>query len=118
MRDVLQKYLGEEKSAVPVYLIFINDGGVKKGSRNQDNVPKVLIESSNQPLFWQFVGIGNGNFDVLKKLDDLEGRYIDNANFFQIVDIENENDDDLYNKLLNEFPMWLKEAKSKHVIIK
>ncbi|KMY52194.1 vWA domain-containing protein [Peribacillus loiseleuriae] len=117
MRDVLQKYLEEETSEVPVYLIFINDGGVKKASRKQDNVSKVLIESSNQPLFWQFVGIGNGNFDVLKKLDNLEGRFIDNANFFQIVDIENESDHDLYNKLLNEFPLWIKEAKSKHVII-
>lgn len=116
MRDVLQKYLVEEKSKLPTYLIFINDGGVKKASRKQDNVPKVLIESSTQPLFWQFVGIGNGNFDVLRKLDDLEGRFIDNANFFQIVDIENESDDDLYHKLLNEFPLWMKEARTKHVL--
>ncbi|WP_084552154.1 VWA domain-containing protein [Bacillus cihuensis] len=116
MRDVLQKYFVEEKSKLPVYLIFINDGGVKKASRKHDNVPRVLIESAHQPLFWQFVGIGNGNFDVLKKLDELEGRFIDNANFFQIVDIENESDEELYNKLLNEFPFWMKEAKSKRVI--
>jgi stress response protein SCP2 len=116
MRDVLRKYLKEETSTLPVYLIFINDGGIKKSSQKRDSVPKVLIDSSDKPLFWQFVGIGDGNFHVLRTLDELSGRYIDNANFFQIPFIEKESDEELYEKLLNEFPIWLKEARSKGMI--
>ncbi|RFU69020.1 stress protein [Peribacillus saganii] len=116
MRDVLQKYLKEESSSLPVYLIFINDGGIKRSARGQDSVTSILKESSDKPIFWQFVGIGNGNFDVLRKLDELKGRYIDNANFFHILDIEKETDEELYEKLLNEFPEWLREAKKQNVI--
>ncbi|PLR98740.1 VWA domain-containing protein [Bacillus sp. T33-2] len=116
MRDVIQKYLTEDDGSLPVYLIFINDGGIKRSARGQDSVTKVLTDSSDKPIFWQFVGIGDANFDVLRKLDDLEGRYIDNANFFHILDIEKETDEDLYDKLLSEFPSWLHEARNKKII--
>lgn len=38
----------------------------------------------------------------------MEGRYIDNANFFSINDINTMSDDEIYAKLLEEFPTWLK----------
>jgi hypothetical protein len=47
----------------------------------------------------------------------MDGRYIDNANFFHIKDIETISDNELYDLLLNEFPDWLKEAKEKNVIL-
>ncbi len=43
----------------------------------------------------------------------MEGRFIDNANFFHIEDIEKISDEELYNNLLNEFPSWLIEAQRK-----
>ena len=110
MEDVILKYTKEEPSDEPVFLVFINDGGCKPG------IKKVIVESSNQPIFWQFVGIGNSNFDVLRKLDTLEGRFVDNANFFHLHDLEKVSDEDLYNQLLEEFPMWLKEAKEKRIL--
>ncbi|WP_419883056.1 VWA domain-containing protein [Peribacillus sp. B-H-3] len=116
MRDVLNKYIKEESSSLPVYLIFINDGGIKKAKKNQDSVANVLIDSSKEAIFWQFAGIGDGNFDVLRKLDDLEGRYADNAGFFHIPDIEKETDEELYEKLLHEFPRWLTEAREKKIL--
>ncbi|WP_083392311.1 VWA domain-containing protein [Bacillus sp. MUM 13] len=116
MRDVLNKYIKEESSSLPVYLIFINDGGIKKAKKNQDSVANVLIDSSKEPIFWQFAGIGDGNFDVLRKLDDLEGRYADNAGFFHIPDIEKETDEELYEKLLHEFPSWMAEAREKKIL--
>ncbi|MGC5326879.1 vWA domain-containing protein [Brevibacillus sp. SYSU BS000544] len=114
MRDVLKKYLQEEPSKIPSFVVFINDGGVKKGG--DDPIDDIIIESSNQPLFWQFVGIGNSDFGVLKKLDTLKGRLIDNANFFSISDIESISDSELYDKLLDEFPQWMTEAKRKGVL--
>ncbi|MEC2076268.1 VWA domain-containing protein [Metabacillus fastidiosus] len=110
MEDVIRKYTEEEQSKEPVFLVFINDGGCKPG------IKKFIVESSVKPIFWQFVGIGNSNFDVLKKLDTMEGRFIDNANFFHLDEIEKVSDEQLYNLLLNEFPSWLKEAKEKEII--
>lgn len=110
MEDVIHKYMVEDPSSDPAFIVFINDGGCKS------TIKKSVITSSDKPLFWQFVGIGDSTFDVLKKLDEMEGRFIDNANFFHIQDIESISDDELYNLLLNEFPEWLKEAKAKRVI--
>lgn len=110
MEDVIQKYIREDSSEDPVFLVFINDGGCKAG------IKKPIVQSSDKPIFWQFIGVGDSNFDVLKKLDVMEGRFIDNANFFHILDIEKQSDDDLYKQLLNEFPMWLKEAREKRVL--
>ena len=110
MEDVISKYLKEEPSKDPVFLVFINDGGCKAG------IKKFVVESSNQPIFWQFVGIGDSNFEVLRKLDTMSGRVVDNANFFHLEDISEVSDEELYDQLLNEFPMWLKEAKEKHIL--
>ncbi|PAE42466.1 vWA domain-containing protein [Bacillus sp. 7884-1] len=110
MEDVINKYTVEQPEKVPTFIVFINDGGCNR------TIKKPIVESSNKPIFWQFVGIGDSNFEVLEKLDIMEGRFIDNANFFHIKDIEKISDEELYNNLLNEFPQWLVEAKSKGIL--
>lgn len=110
MEDVIQKYTSEDTSKDPAFIVFINDGGCKR------TIKKTVVASSDKPLFWQFVGIGDSNFEVLEKLDEMDGRYIDNANFFHIKDVETISDNELYDLLLNEFPDWLKEAKEMNVI--
>lgn len=110
MEDVIRKYTKQDPSGEPVFLVFINDGGCKPG------IKKFIVESSGQPIFWQFVGIGDSNFDVLRRLDTMEGRVVDNANFFHLDDISQVTDEELYDQLLNEFPMWLKEAKEKGIL--
>ncbi|WP_142826307.1 vWA domain-containing protein [Planococcus soli] len=112
MEDVIKKYTKEEPSDDPVFLVFINDGGCKSG------IKKFIVESSDKPIFWQFIGIGDSNFDVLKKLDTMEGRLVDNANFFHVPDIDQVTDEELYNQMLDEFPMWLEEAKEKGIFRK
>ncbi|MCS0655774.1 VWA domain-containing protein [Cytobacillus firmus] len=110
MEDVIQKYTSEDPSKDPAFIVFINDGGCKR------TIKKPVVSSSDKPLFWQFVGIGDSNFEVLEKLDEMDGRYIDNANFFHIKDVEAISDNELYDLLLNEFPDWLREAREKNVI--
>ncbi|MGX6441739.1 vWA domain-containing protein [Neobacillus sp. K501] len=110
MEDVIQKYTLEQPSKEPAFIVFINDGGCKK------TIKKPIVNSSSKPIFWQFVGIGDSNFETLEKLDTMEGRFIDNANFFHIKDIVKISDEELYNKLLDEFPSWLKEAKDKGIL--
>ncbi|MHA6530998.1 VWA domain-containing protein [Paenibacillus sp. BAC0078] len=110
MEDVIRKYTQEEKDSTPVFIIFINDGGVVRLTR------KVIMEASIQPIFWQFVGIGDSDFEVLKQLDTMTGRLVDNANFIHLDRIEEVSDEELYDQLLNEFPLWLKAAKEKRIL--
>ena len=110
MSDIIKKYVYEEPSKDPVFIVFINDGGCKAG------IKRSIVKSSNKPLFWQFIGIGDSNFDVLRKLDTMEGRVVDNASFFHLESMEAVSDEQLYEQLLEEFPEWLKEAKEKQII--
>lgn len=109
MEDIIDMY---KKSNQPVYIIFISDGGIyKKGP-----IKKLLIKSSSKPIFWQFVGIGGSDYGILEELDTMNKRVVDNADFFAIDNIDALSDEELYEKLLNEFPKWLKEAKDKNII--
>jgi len=77
---------------------------------------RVLIDSSNKPIFWQFVGIGRANYGILKKLDTLSNRVVDNANFIELDNINSITDEKLYDMLLNELPKWLEEVKQVGII--
>ena len=96
----------------PTYVLFLTDGDNGDHAKTED----ALREASNEEIFWQFVGIGNAGFAFLEKLDNLSCRYIDNASFFQVNDLDSISDNDLYSRLLNEFPQWIKLAKNKNII--
>ena len=109
MKDVIAEY---RRSDLPAYVIFITDGGVSK----ENDIKRLLIEASRMPIFWQFVGVGGSNYGILQQLDTMPGRYIDNANFFALDDFRRISNEVLYDRLLTEFPLWLKEARAKKVI--
>ena len=112
MQDVVKKYTVEEPCDLPTYVIFITDG--ENDDRNETT--DFIIKNCTQPIFWQFVGINNSSFKYLETLDEMEGREVDNANFFQIKDLINISDEELYSKLLQEYPSWLQVAKNKNII--
>lgn len=112
MEDVYKKYIKEDPAQLPNYVIFITDGN----NFDKTDTKEILTESSHAPIFWQYVGIGNESFDFLKRLDDLRGRYVDNANFFALNDFQTISDRDLYEKLLNEYPDWLALSKVQDMI--
>jgi len=97
---------------VPTFVFFITDGD----NFDKDETTAVMQEVSDQPIFWQFVGIGKAKFNFLKKLDDMKGRKVDNADFFACDDIANIDDQELYDRLLTEFPQWLKEVRNKGIL--
>ncbi|MCM1132853.1 MAG: VWA domain-containing protein [Ruminococcus flavefaciens] len=109
MKQVCDEYYN---TTIPAYVIFVTDGGV--GGAEQ--IKKVLRESSKKPIFWQFVGVGGSRYGVLEQFDTMGGRYVDNANFFALDDFKTVPDSELYSRLLNEFPQWLKEIKQKKMI--
>lgn len=102
----------DKNSKIPVFNIIITDGDTNDETKSED----VIRKASEYPLFFQFVGIGSEEFSFLQKLDNLDGRKVDNANFFKLNDITAIPDSELYDRLLNEFPTWLKEAKNNNII--
>ena len=96
----------------PVYVIFITDGENSDKSESE----KAIINASHHGVFFQFIGIGNANFNFLTKLDTMNGRFIDNANFFKIENLNTKSDDELYSLLLTEYPQYIVEARSKGLI--
>lgn len=105
-------YLKHKSDKVPLYVIFISDGGVSQNRK----IKEIITAAAYAPIFWQFMGIHGKNYGILEKLDEMEGRYIDNANFFALDDIDSISDEDLYDRLMNEFPSWLKLARAKNLL--
>jgi vWA found in TerF C terminus len=108
------KQLLEDNKVYPRIVFFCTDGQ----NWDQELTASLIKQYSDQPVFWQFMGIGapEKEFTFLKNLSDITGRVVDNAGFYFVEDIVNVTDDELYNGMLNEFPQWLKAAAAKGII--
>lgn len=106
MEDIIKFYKNEK---LPVYVIFITDGD----NMDKANTTATITEAAKKPIFWQFVGLGDSKFSYLESLDNLEGRYVDNADFFSVKDAN----DITYKDLLKEFPTWLSDQKVKDMLV-
>lgn len=124
--------------AYPTLVQFITDGEPSSESAAE----RAIREASKAGVFFQFVGVGSGDYDprtaeapqkkgffaslfggglidgscqfeFLRKLDDLPGRYTDNAGFFAVKDPKNISDEKYYDLLLSEYPSWVKNEFPK-----
>lgn len=94
----------------PTFAIFVTDGQ----PQDPQETIALLTAMSQLPIFVQFVGVGPSSFPFLESLDDLSGRYIDNAGFF---DAKNAKDQQgMLAGLLNEFPQYYPKARAKGLI--
>jgi len=115
----------------PVYVMFITDGE----TLDQQYTETQIKWAAYEPIFWQFMGLGESKKDVkaggikgffsrmikpdfgfLEQLDEMGGRFVDNANFFSIKDPADIADDELYALMMREYPEWLKTARTKGLI--
>lgn len=122
---------------VPVYVMFVTDGATMDERVTRDQ----LTYASFEPMFFQFMAIGESShsvdatpgapakkvrglakmaqaardraFALLEDLDDMKGRYVDNADFFAVADPANISDDALFDLLMTEYPGWLTLARDK-----
>ncbi|MDH6284131.1 vWA domain-containing protein [Prescottella agglutinans] len=97
---------------VPTLVLFFSDGGVYRNKEIEEQLRAAVPE----PIFWQFVGLGRSGFGVLEKFDTLTGRLVDNVGFFSVNKIDKIPDSELYDRLLSEFPSWVKEARRHRII--
>ena len=141
MRLIRRHYFGSDaprsaphRDAVPVYVMFVTDG-----STFDEDVTRDQIRSSSfEPLFWQFMAIGEskrpvgtarrgglfggrasaqrGEFAFLEELDDMPGRHVDNADFFSVADPASIGDDELFDLLMTEYPGWIRSARTSGLL--
>jgi len=149
MALVREHYFGSSASRrqplaqqIPVYVMFVTDGQ----TFDEDGAREQVISSSYEPLFWQFMAIGesarsatppaasgggflgklraaasapgggNSEFRFLEELDDMTGRYLDNADFFAVANPADIPDDELFDLLMTEYPGWLPQARAKGLL--
>ncbi|MEH2118301.1 VWA domain-containing protein [Nostoc sp.] len=112
LKDVIKKYIQEQPSKLSTLIVFLSDGGVT----DEQEIKKSIIEAAKYPIFWQFVGLAGSNYGILERLDTMGGRILDNADFFHVDDLRKITDEQLYERLLNEFPSWMKQARAKGIL--
>ncbi len=153
MQMIRQHYFGTSgprsapyRDQTPVYVMFVTDGQTMDQPVTRDQV----IASSYEPLFWQFMAIGDSpravdaakpaggggflsrmtgggraaagsdarasQFQFLEELDDMGGRYLDNADFFAVQDPANISDEQLFDLMSTEYPTWLQQAAQRGLL--
>lgn len=109
MRDIIDSL---RPGGRPTLVLFFTDGGFAK----KREIAALMREASLLPAFWQFVGLGRANYGLLRTLDELADRAVDNAGFFALDDIDQVDDAQLYARLLGEFPDWLRAARNANIL--
>jgi hypothetical protein len=102
---------------LPVYVMFLTDGEPS----DKGPATRQIRSASFEPIFWQFMGVGNSSFKYLERLDDLDGRFVDNANFFAVSEKEllgrnPISDEQLFANLMDEYPAWVQRARSLGIL--
>ncbi|MFD4985306.1 VWA domain-containing protein [Streptomyces sp. NPDC058374] len=108
----VRAYVRDHPIALPTLVLFFSDGGVYRSKE----IERELRAAADEPVFWQFVGLGRSHYGVLEYFDTLPGRTVDNVGFFAVDDIDQVADPELYDRLLSEFPLWLGAARAAGVL--
>ncbi|MCE6957751.1 VWA domain-containing protein [Cereibacter sphaeroides] len=111
-------YRSNNPEGLPVFVMFVTDGSTDDKSKTE----RELRDASREPLFWKFMGIvADGRYaaqrlEFLEKLDDLKGREVDNADFFQVEDPAAPSDEEMFDKMLTEYGAWQSAAAAKGIL--
>ncbi|MCQ2493792.1 MAG: VWA domain-containing protein [Lachnospiraceae bacterium] len=90
----------------PTFILFITDG--ENSLADKKVCDELLRRISTKNMFVQFIGIGDEDFDYLRRVDKLTGRARDNTGFAEMLDLNQASDEELYTTVLEEFSRWLK----------
>lgn len=102
----VRSFVRDHPASAPTLVLFFSDGGVYRNAE----IERQLRDAVEEPIFWQFVGLGRADYGVLERFDTLPGRRVDNVGFFAVDDISTVPDPELYDRLLSEFPSWIAAA--------
>ncbi|MDD1062259.1 VWA domain-containing protein [Streptomyces cocklensis] len=108
----VRDFVRSAPSQDPTFVLFFSDGGVHRNAE----IEQQLRAAVEEPIFWQFVGLGHSNYGILERFDTMGGRRVDNVGFFAVDDIATLSDAELYDRILTEFPSWLKAARAAGIL--
>ncbi|MGW7100939.1 VWA domain-containing protein [Streptomyces sp. NPDC054838] len=108
----VRAYVRDHPVPAPTLVLFFSDGGVYRNAE----IERELRAAVEEPVFWQFVGLGRAGFGVLERFDTMPGRRVDNVGFFAVDDIDRISDAELYDRLLSEFPSWIGAARAAGIL--
>lgn len=108
----VRQFVRDHPATAPTLVLFFSDGGVYRNAE----IERELREAVEEPIFWQFVGMGRANYGVLERFSTIPGRRVDNVGFFAVDDISKVSDPELYDRLLSEFPAWLTAASQAGIL--
>lgn len=131
---------------VPVYCMFVTDGETSDRGDASDQVRSssyeplfwqfmAIDEGAGRGFGGALQGRGGGlfgrrgaapaavpgvvptsAFPFLEELDDMGGRFVDNADFFAVSDPVGIPDEQLFDLLMTEYPGWLEAARAKGLL--
>ena len=120
MEAIRKFYVPDFSDGLPVFVFFVTDGSTD----DKQKTLKMLKDSASEPIFWKYMGlISAGMFSAsrtgfLQELDDLPGRVVDNADFFNIADPAAPSPEEFYGEVLDEFPEWIKAVNVDGILAK
>lgn len=97
---------------MPSYILFITSGNIPLNSQ----IEQMVVSSSQFPVFWQFLGMGNSRYGVFENITNLPGSTVCNAKFAAISGFSQNSTPELYKFLLSDFSKWRKEATKMGLI--
>jgi hypothetical protein len=95
-------FFAKSKSKMPSLVLGIVDGD----TMSYNKVERKILELSEKPIFFIFFGIGDDNFNFLKKLEEMNNRKIDNVAFYDVNSIDSLSDKQLYDMIAEQFVDW------------
>ena len=96
---ILNRIYEEYKdSTLPVYAIFVSDGGIDKDAEIQ----RILDKIAKTKIYIQFIGIGGRNYGILETFT----RNTKNCNFFALDTIKSISETELFNKMMEPLSKW------------
>ena len=118
MEAIRAHYAPDFGDGLPVFVFFTTDGGTDDKPKTE----RMLKESAAEPIFWKLMGMVPQNSfaakrsSFLQELDDLEGRVVDNADFFNVTDPAAPAPDEFYAEVVDEFPEWLAAVRREGIL--
>ncbi|EIV92313.1 VWA domain-containing protein [Frankia sp. QA3] len=78
--------------------------------------PKTLFGAGRGGLMARLAAAIQMDFSFLEELDEMGGRYLDNASFFSVADPAELTNEQLYELMMTEYPSWLRQATERNLI--
>lgn len=91
----------------PVYVLFLTC----QDTLDRYRCEKAIRLSSYEPIFWSFIGLGDAQFKLLNKLENLGGKLIDNTTLLKAATLSDLNKETLFDDLLKKYGKWIPQAK-------